>query len=141
MEQLLDRQRRLRDKFGKGLENDAEQKTLITDAERRFLSKTVNFIYKLMDKRKLDVNTLAAELCMSPRQFHRKLVAITGDAPSSYILKIKMQRACHLLETKPAMTIEEVAYRCGFEHAPNFYSAFKKMFGLTPMDYRRGVGR
>ena len=141
VEQLLDRQRRLRDKFGKGLENDAEQKTLITDAERRFLSKTVNFIYKLMDKRKLDVNTLAAELCMSPRQFHRKLVAITGDAPSSYILKIKMQRACHLLETKPAMTIEEVAYRCGFEHAPNFYSAFKKMFGLTPMDYRRGVGR
>ena len=141
VEQLLDRQRRLRDKFGKDLENDAEQKTLITDAERRFLSKTVNFIYKLMDKRKLDVNTLAAELCMSPRQFHRKLVAITGDAPSSYILKIKMQRACHLLETKPAMTIEEVAYRCGFEHAPNFYSAFKKMFGLTPMDYRRGVGR
>ena len=28
----------------------------------------------------------------------------------------------------------------GFEHAPNFYSAFKKMHGIMPTDYRRGVG-
>ena len=88
----------------------------------------------------MDVNTLAEKLCMSPRQFHRKLVTITGESPSSYMLKIKMKRACHLLETNPEMTIEEVADRCGFRHTPNFYSAFKRMYSITPMDYRRGVG-
>ncbi|WP_373734364.1 hybrid sensor histidine kinase/response regulator transcription factor [Bacteroides heparinolyticus] len=139
VEKLLDRHRRLRGKFGKNADTDKDKNTQFTDAERRFLAKTVDFIYQLMDKRRLDVNALAEKLCMSPRQFHRKLVAITGDSPASYMLKIKMQKARHLLETKPGLTIENIADRCGFEHTPNFYSAFKKMYGITPMDYRRGI--
>lgn len=137
VEQLLDRNHRLRDKFSKNADTDKD--TQLTDAERRFLTKTVDFIYQLMDKRQLNVNTLADKLCMSPRQFHRKLVAITDDSPASYILKIKMKRARNLLDGQPALTIEDIADRCGFEHTPNFYSAFKKMYGITPMDYRKGI--
>ena len=51
-----------------------------------------------------------------------------------------MQKARNLLETKPGLTIEDIADRCGFEHTPNFYNAFKKAYGVTPMDYRRGIG-
>lgn len=140
VEQLLDRHRRLRSKFSKEADVDKDKNAQLTEAERRFLAKTVDVIYLLLDKRQLNVNALADKLCMSPRQLHRKFVALTGDAPASYMLKVKMQKARHLLETKPGMTIEEVAERCGFEHAPNFYSAFKKMYGITPTDYRRGVG-
>ena len=138
VEKLLDRHLRLRDKFSNIADTDKEQK--LTDAEQRFLAKAVDFIYQLLDKRHLDVNTLAEKLCMSPRQLHRKLVAITGDSPATYMLKIKMQKARNLLETKPGLTIEDIADRCGFEHTPNFYSAFKKTYGVTPMDYRRGIG-
>ena len=138
VEKLLDRHLRLRDKFSNSADTDKEQK--LTDAERRFLAKAVDFIYQLLDKRHLDVNTLAEKLCMSPRQLYRKLVAITGDSPATYMLKIKMQKARNLLETKPGLTIEDIADRCGFEHTPNFYSAFKKTYGVTPMDYRRGIG-
>lgn len=137
VEKLLDRHRHLRDKFSNSADTDKEQK--LTDVERHFLAKVVDFIYQLLDKRHLDVNTLAEKLCMSPRQLHRKLVAITGDSPATYMLKIKMQRARNLLETKPGLTIENIADRCGFEHTPNFYSAFRKMYGVTPMDYRRGI--
>ena len=138
VEKLLDRHLRLRDKFSNSADTDKEQK--LTDAERRFLAKAVDFIYQLLDKRHLDVNTLAEKLYMSPRQLHRKLVAITGDSPATYMLKIKMQKARNLLETKPGLTIEDIAEHCGFEHTPNFYSAFKKTYGVTPMDYRRGIG-
>lgn len=138
VEKLLERNHRLRDKFGGGSDGGTDKGSSLTDAERRFLAKTVDLIYQLMDKRCLDVNSLAEKLCMSPRQLHRKLVAITGDSPATYMLRVKMQRARHLLETKPGLTIEEIAERCGFDHAPNFYSAFKKLYGITPMDYRRG---
>lgn len=47
--------------------------------------------------------------------------------------------ARNLLDGQPALTIEDIADRCGFEHTPNFYSAFKKMYGITPMDYRKGI--
>ena len=138
VEKLLERHHRLHEKFSN--DNDTDKKQILTDAERRFLAKTVDSIYQLLDKQRLDVNTLADRLNMSPRQLHRKLVTITGDSPATYMLKIKMLRARHLLKTKPGLTIEDIAERCGFEHAPNFYSAFKKAYGITPMDYRRGVG-
>ena len=62
VEKLLDRHLRLRDKFSNIADTDKEQK--LTDAERRFLAKAVDFIYHLLDKRHLDVNTLAEKLCM-----------------------------------------------------------------------------
>lgn len=139
VEKLLDRHRRLRRKFGESPNTNKEtgKEEQLTEAERRFLVKTVDFIYLLMDKRKLEVNTLAEKLCMSPRQLHRKIIALTGDTPASYMLKIKMQRARLLLEGKSELKIEDIADRCGFDHPSSFYHAFKKMYGVTPAEHRR----
>ena len=142
VERLLDRQRSLRSKFGDNATNTKEpqqQEPQLTDAERRFLAKTVDHIYLLMDKQQLDVNTLAEKLCMSSRQFHRKIVTLTGSSPASFILKIKMKRARHLLETDPKLSVDEIAFRCGFEHTSSFYHAFRKTYGVTPKEMQRGV--
>ena len=157
VERLLDRQRSLRSKFGGSIlhngnkdsngnncpdgNGDKEEEAVrLTDAERRFLAKTVDHIYLLLDKQQLDVSTLADKLCMSPRQFHRKIVALTGCSPASFMLKIKMKRARHLLENDTKMSIDEIASRCGFEHTSSFYHAFRKAYGVTPKDVRREVG-
>lgn len=142
VERLLDRQRSLRRKFSESIDtnNKEEEEVTLNDAERRFLAKTVDHIYLLLDKQQLDVNTLSDKLCMSSRQFHRKIVALTGCSPTSFILKIKMKRARHLLETDSRMSIDEIASRCGFEHTSSFYHAFRKAYGVTPKDVRRGVG-
>ena len=142
VERLLDRQRSLRSKFGDNATNTKEpqqQELQLTDAERRFLAKTVDHIYLLMDKQQLDVNTLAEKLCMSSRQFHRKIVTLTGSSPASFILKIKMKRARHLLETDPKLSVDEIAFRCGFEHTSSFYHAFRKTYGVTPKEMQMGV--
>ena len=60
-----------------------------------------------------------------------KILALTGDTPASYILRIKMQKARQLLESKPGMTVEEIAEKCGFEHVSSFYHSFKRMHGTT----------
>lgn len=142
VERLLDRQRSLRSKFSESIDtnNKEEEEVTLTDAERRFLAKTVDHIYLLLDKQQLDVNTLSDKLCMSSRQFHRKIVALTGCSPASFMLKIKMKRARHLLETDSRMSIDEIASLCGFEHTSSFYHAFRKAYGVTPKDVRRGVG-
>ena len=155
VERLLDRQRSLRSKFSASIDangniatsgnkdsnnnkdsngnGDKEEEAVrLTDAERRFLSKTIDHIYLLLDKQKLDVSTLADKLCMSPRQFHRKIVALTGCSPASFMLKIKMKRARHLLENDTKMSIDEIA--------SSFYHAFRKAYGVTPKDVRREMG-
>ncbi|MCI6128758.1 hybrid sensor histidine kinase/response regulator transcription factor [Prevotella sp.] len=141
IEQLINRQNSLRNKFSeKTTSNKKEEKEMeLTDAERRFLAKTVDYIYLLLDKQQLDVNTLAEKLCMSSRQFHRKIVTLTGNSPATFILKIKMKRARYLLETNPKLSADEIAFRCGFEHTSSFYHAFRKTYGYTPKEIRRGV--
>lgn len=140
VEKLLDRHRSLRSKFGDGMTSSSnDEEGRLTDAERRFVAKAVDHIYLLLDKQALDINALADKLCMSSRQFHRKIVAITGCSPASFVMKIKMKRARHLLENDTRMGIDEIASRCGFEHTSSFYHAFRKTYGVTPKDIRRGV--
>lgn len=140
VERQLDRHCRLRDKYGRQAGHGKDGDIELTESERRFLNKTIDQIYLLMDKGGLDVSSLAETLCLSPRQFHRKIIALTGETPATYILKIRMKRACQLLESRPGMTIEEIAERCGFEHTTSFYHSFKKMYGMTPTNYRKRVG-
>jgi DNA-binding response regulator/sensor histidine kinase len=140
VEKLLDRHQNLRKKYAENSNETTEENDHRTEAERQFLTKVADFTYLLLDNHALDVNALAEKLNMSVRQFHRKLVALTGNTPGVFILNLKMQKAKLLLETKYELTIEDISERCGFEHASSFYHAFKKAFGITPAEYRKKRG-
>ena len=140
VEKLLDRHQNLRKKYAENNNETTEVNDHRTEAERQFLTKVADFTYLLLDNHALDVNALAEKLNMSVRQFHRKLVALTGNTPGVFILNLKMQKAKLLLETKYELTIEDISERCGFEHASSFYHAFKKAFGITPSEYRKKRG-
>lgn len=140
VEKLLDRHQNLRKKYAENNNETTEVNDHRSEAERQFLIKVADFTYLLLDNHALDVNALAEKLNMSVRQFHRKLVALTGNTPGVFILNLKMQKAKLLLETKYELTIEDISERCGFEHASSFYHAFKKAFGITPSEYRKKRG-
>ncbi|WP_455070269.1 helix-turn-helix domain-containing protein [Prevotella aurantiaca] len=76
-------------------------------------------------------------MCMSPRQFYRKINVLTGYAPSAYIQHLKIKKACNLVDKDPNITFTEVADQCGFDAYPNFVRAFKNVCDVTPTDYRR----
>ncbi|MDD7438073.1 MAG: tetratricopeptide repeat protein [Bacteroidales bacterium] len=114
-----------------------EKVMTLSEVDQRFLAKTTDIIYILLNQRQLDVNTLADKLHLSTRQFHRKITALTGESPSTFILKIKMTKAGQLLQNNPSMSIDEISEECGFELKTSFYHAFRKTFGVTPLEYRR----
>ena len=109
----------------------------MSDADSRFLSKTLNTIYVLMEEKQVNTALLAERLCLSERQFRRKLTALTGDTPAAFILRTRMARAKQLLDSKPDWTLETVAYHCGFENYSVFYQAFKKYYNISPSRYRQ----
>lgn len=134
----LERHRNLRSKFsGSDFSSVPVAQGQMSEQENRFLAKASDMVLSLMESRRLDVPTLAQKLCMSPRQLHRKIVTLTGAPPSSFILNVRMQRACALMRTYPGWTVEEIADKCGFDHVTSFYHSFKKVYGLTPSEYRR----
>ncbi|MBM4362388.1 MAG: AraC family transcriptional regulator, partial [Deltaproteobacteria bacterium] len=56
------------------------------------------------------------------------------------ILRARMTRAKQLLGVT-TLSVEEVAYRCGFRAASYFVRAFREREGVTPGEFRRRQGR
>lgn len=83
----------------------------------------------------LDVDTLAAHACVSPRTFARRFREQTGTTPLQWLLRARIQRAQELLETTSS-TIDEVATATGFEAAVTFRTRFHRIVGVSPSAYR-----
>jgi AraC-like DNA-binding protein len=105
------------------------------DKDLEFLVKVTELYEKNLEKQRMSIDELASEMCMSRSQFTRRMVAATGSVPSTYFNRLRMEKAQRLLKDteKPIGTI---AYECGFDDTPYFCNLFKKLYKVTPMQYR-----
>ena len=133
---LLERRKRLQEKYSSNPTN-ANTQDAVSNVDREFITKIVDVVYARMQDGSFDINAVASVMYMSPRQLNRKILAITGENASKYIMQIRMTKAKKLLENDKNYTISEIAIRCGFEENSNFTRAFKSAFNMTPSQYRK----
>lgn len=96
------------------------------------------FIEDHLDER-VRLTALAAVADLSPYHFSRAFKQSFGLPPHRYHLNRRMVRAKALLR-EPASSVTTVALAVGFVETSSFSSAFRKVTGITPSDYRRGDG-
>lgn len=84
----------------------------------------------------LRVTALAREVAVSPRHFVRRFKSATGNTPSGYIQRVKVEAAKRALENgrKP---ISDVAVEVGYEDVASFRNIFSRVTGISPTEYRR----
>ena len=70
------------------------------------------------------------------RRLERQFVRHLGRTPHDEILRVQMDRAKRLL-LETALTLPDVAERCGFSSSPTFGRAFVRALGATPAAFRR----
>lgn len=63
---------------------------------------------------------------------------ITNMTPLGFLTHRRIESAKRLLRADPALSITELAPRCGFQTSQYFATVFHKAVGKTPRDYRRG---
>ncbi|CAM2782450.1 GlxA family transcriptional regulator [Pseudoalteromonas distincta] len=85
--------------------------------------------------KKLNVSMLAALACMSERTFLRKFTHATTLKPIQYIQKIRVQKACELLEST-THSFERVALSIGYDDVNSFRKVFIKTIGLSPTAFK-----
>ncbi|WP_372830655.1 AraC family transcriptional regulator [Pontibacterium sp.] len=96
-------------------------------------------VHSLMQARaheQLDLDTLAETVNLSKYHFVKKYKEITGTTPINHFIQLKIERACHLLDTTNN-SINEIAFAVGYEDAYYFSRIFKKLMGVSPSQYRK----
>lgn len=97
------------------------------------LEKLDQFLGRHIADQSLSLETLGAELALSPRQIQRRLKAATGLSPSQYLLEKRLARAAELLMDGNKSTY--VAHATGFSQQSHFTRRFKERYGVTPGQY------
>ena len=66
----------------------------------------------------------------------RIFTAATGTTLHGYVLRQRLNRACYLL-LNTDMDLKELPEQTGFRSYPHFSSYFKRVYGVSPVEYRK----
>ena len=84
---------------------------------------------------KISFEALASKLATSRRNFDRRFIKATGNTPVEYLQRVKVEVAKKTLE-KGRKSIFKVMNEVGYSDDKAFREVFKKITGLSPLDYR-----
>jgi transcriptional regulator GlxA family with amidase domain len=90
--------------------------------------------------RGLPIDSLAARIGMSPRNFIRRFKRATGRLPGAYLQMLRISSAREMLEYGD-LPIQRVCAKVGYEDAAFFRDLFKRHTGMTPAEYRGRFAR
>jgi len=82
----------------------------------------------------------AQMLGLSPSYLSRWICAAFGTTFKELLMNERFSVACDLLRTTD-MPIGDIIIHIGYENSSYFHKQFKKRFGVTPKNYRRGIDK
>lgn len=98
----------------------------------------LNYIQENLS-RDIPLQTLAAQVGLSPFHFARQFKVATGIAPHQYIIRLRVKKARELLVTTQRSSVE-IAVDLGFCDQSHLTVHFKRAYGITPAEFRRREG-
>ncbi|MEO3944247.1 AraC family transcriptional regulator [Gorillibacterium sp. CAU 1737] len=106
------------------------------DEDRRKQSiETAIHLMKMKLEESLTLDEISQYTQISKQHLNHLFKTSVGFAPIDYYLRLKMQRACQLLDLT-ALSVKEVCHTLGFKDPYYFSRLFRKIIGLSPTDYR-----
>lgn len=89
---------------------------------------------------KTTVDKLAEMFAIGRRSFERRFKKATNNTVSEYIQRVKVEAAKKQLEVT-RKNVNEVMYDVGYSDIKAFRTTFKKVTGLSPLEYRNKYNR
>ena len=83
----------------------------------------------------ISLNSVAAEVCMSPSYFSSIFSKEMGKTFIEYLTEVRMEKAKQYLACS-SMKTSEISYEVGYKDPHYFSYIFKKTQGCTPKEYR-----
>ena len=115
------------------VERMSTKRKIISDP---YIREIVDFISRNYTQ-EIDISKLTSFIPFSRRAIEMKFKKeMYPHSISSYIMKLRLDHFCHLLETSE-LPVRTAADRSGFIDSSNFSTIFKKYKGMTPTEYKK----
>ena len=101
--------------------------------------KSIYSVKELIDKNyksHIIIPDLATEAALSTTRLKEGFKQVFAVTIYEYLIQVRMGKAKILLE-ETALFIKRIAFMVGYKNSTSFINAFKKMFGITPGEFRR----
>ena len=102
-----------------------------------FKQKAKQYIENNYFKEELSLEDVARDIKVSASYLSRVLKQETGTSFIDYLTQVRVKMAIQLM-TDPSMKIYEIAERVGYNSQHYFSTAFKKVLGVSPVEYKKG---
>lgn len=84
----------------------------------------------------LTLKEISRHAGLTARTLSRRFLAQTGTTPLQWLLRLRVRRAQHLLESTD-LSVEQIASQVGFGSAITLRQRFHKLVGTSPQSHRR----
>lgn len=84
---------------------------------------------------KISMEQLSSQFAVGRRNFDRRFIKATGNTPVEYAQRVKIEAAKKAFETT-RKAINQVMYDVGYSDVKAFREVFRKITGLSPLEYR-----
>ena len=131
---LLDNREKLHQRLGSVTTTEDIEPEALSPRDAAFMKE----LYELMEKElanvDLDITRITEMMKISRTKFYYKVKGLTGENPSVFFKRYKLNRAADLLK-EGKHNMSEIAYMTGFNTLSHFSTSFKKQFGVPPSEY------
>jgi AraC family transcriptional regulator len=123
-----------------GPEHSAVQSHRVLSDLPESIIKALNYIEDHLCDRNLSISRLARIAGMSPFHFCRKFKKHMEHAPMRFIIAMRVEQAKNLLKYHShQMSVSQIAHALGFYDSSNLNRHFKRLTGLSPLQYVRST--
>ncbi len=124
--------------FAVDIDRDSQAAFMMFEGQKNHedveIKKAQEFIEKNYQD-KISVNQLADKFAIGRRSFERRFKKATNNTVVEYMQRVKIEAAKRSFESS-RKNINEVMFDVGYTDTKAFRTVFKKITGLTPIEYR-----
>ena len=131
---LFELREQARHQFVENVRIDAS-KIGVNSEEEVLVGQLLKAIESNLDNSEYSVDQLARDVALGRTNLYKRMQTMLGITPNDFIRSVRLKRAAVLLSDTD-LSIVEISERVGFSTPRYFSTQFKKMFGVTPSEYR-----
>ena len=131
---LLENRDKVRRQLSTVTTAEAIEPEALSPRDAAFMKDLFRLMEKELDNTELDVTRISEMMKISRTKFYYKVKGLTGENPSVFFKRYKLNRAADLLK-EGKHNMSEIAWMTGFNTLSHFSTSFKKQFGVPPSEY------